>query len=274
MENSELTIEKQLEVCCQVLNNLTVIQNKRNLYNATNDGGLCEHFKIALNSIDINIKGSDEIKVYIPLFKKPHKPENEFYWWNPRDLETRIIFVKDIIKQLVKKYQDSKNKVKTLTIEDPEEKAEFLIKEGYEIDLEKSNLKESLIILKKSKPGLPSRWEDIKQLDGFYISTFSTILKLSEKPLNCSKNTLPTKEIAEKMLVYNQLIYLRNIYWDGWIPNWTDNSYKFVIYNEGKILQSSNLCNVSRPFAFQSQEIRDLFLKNFKKQLEFIREFI
>ena len=120
------------------------------------------------------------------------------------------------------------------------------------------------------KPKLPKKWEDLKGLSGFYINANSNISATdSYGSLDRNKNVIPTKELAEAMLAMCQLLYLRDIYNDGWVADWRRESYmKSAIINENDKLATVAAHSVSHPMAFKTSELRDEFLTNFRDLLE------
>lgn len=126
------------------------------------------------------------------------------------------------------------------------------------------------------KPKLPKKWEDLKELSGFYITANSDIynvvgIKQSDK----DKNTLPKKELADAMLAMCQLLYLIDIYNDGWVPDWVNaGCMKFVITNVNGKLRTGIVSSVSHPIAFKNSDVRDEFLTNFRDLLEIAKPLI
>ena len=120
--------------------------------------------------------------------------------------------------------------------------------EGYEIDKEKSTFEE--IVFKPIEKKLPKSWEEIENLRGWWIDYDSTLHEagITSDRIPDDRNIFPTKEIAEAVLELAQLLQLRDVYRQGWKPNWN--------YPDQKI------------FSFQSTKIRDLFLENFKDKLQ------
>lgn len=106
-----------------------------------------------------------------------------------------------------------------------------------------------------------------------------------EKIKELCKPVLPTTfiEVEEgyqpikysmKLCTLSQLLYLRDIYRQGWTPDWNDNKIKYVIVNQNnELIKVGNSCS-SKIFAFQSQELRDKFSENFKDMLEEIKDLI
>lgn len=79
---------------------------------------------------------------------------------------------------------------------------------------------------------------------------------------------------SDKLETLSKLLYLRDIYRNGWKPDWDTNDTKYIIYpvNERLIKTTNNISN--RIFSFQSREIRDKFYINFKEMLEEVKDLI
>ena len=130
--------------------------------------------------------------------------------------------------------------------------------------------------------GLPNTWNEfcletpIKQFE-YYISADSGISQRADgviRRIECDKNVLPNKKSAEGHLAAMQLEQLRNRYRQGWKPNWKDSENKYVIEYDDDNLSSDNYKHCNRFLSFQSREIRDLFVKNFKDLIELAKEYI
>ena len=129
---------------------------------------------------------------------------------------------------------------------------------------------------------LPNTWNEfcletpIKQFE-YYISADSGISQRADgviRRIECDKNVLPNKKSAEGHLAAMQLEQLRNRYRQGWKPNWKDSGNKYVIEYDDDNLSSDNYKHCNRFLSFQSREIRDLFVKNFKDLIELAKEYI
>lgn len=119
------------------------------------------------------------------------------------------------------------------------------------------------------KPKLPKRWEDIESINGYFINTHSVIMGVDGE--SCSsedKNILPTKKLAEAMLALCQLLYLRDIYNDGWEPDWEDRSTKYIIHVISNTLCSNSYISTQSPMFFKTEELCHKFRTNFKDLLE------
>lgn len=130
--------------------------------------------------------------------------------------------------------------------------------------------------------GLPNTWNEfcletpIKQFE-YYISADSGISQRADgviRRIECDKNVLPNKKSAENILALCQLTQLRDRYRQGWVPNLKNNENKYIIdYVEDNLYLSIYKYN-NTFLSFQSKEIRDLFVKNFKDLIELAKEYI
>ena len=129
---------------------------------------------------------------------------------------------------------------------------------------------------------LPNTWNEfcletpIKQFE-YYISADSGISQRADgviRRIECDKNVLPNKKSAESILALCQLTQLRDRYRQGWVPNLKNNENKYIIdYVEDNLYLSIYKYN-NTFLSFQSKEIRDLFVKNFKDLIELAKEYI
>lgn len=150
------------------------------------------------------------------------------------------------------------------------ETKEFKIQapEGYEIDRENSTFEK--IVFKKVKNELPKSWEELKIMNGFYVSTGSNVQTfISHIISDNNKNMFPTRAEAEACLALAQLCQLRDRYNDGWKPNWKDdNQFKWCIDFFQDVVRKTAVLFVRRTLTFKTEEIRDKFLENFRDLIE------
>lgn len=128
-----------------------------------------------------------------------------------------------------------------------------------------------------TKTELPKTWEEFCenykiQNNECYISPNSTIkpAALSSDPrLICSdRNLLPNKQAAEAHLALMQLHQLRDCYRQGWKPDLTVPKSIFAIFcTKGKYSVEEFIYS-SEFLSFQSKEIAQLFLDNFRDLIE------
>lgn len=140
--------------------------------------------------------------------------------------------------------------------------------EGYEIDKEKSTFDE--IVFKPVKKELPKSWEELKTIEGFYVTSDSIIYRAApQNTNNYQRNLFVTKEQAKASIALAQLSQLREVYRQGWEPDWNETTVvKYIIANDLNELKADYCYRSSYFLAFQSPEIRDEFLANFKDLIE------
>lgn len=152
---------------------------------------------------------------------------------------------------------------------------------GYIIDEEKSTIHN---IVFKKKDGLPTSWEEFceqyydSKLE-FYITNCSRIEQTSPdkgfRRKNEDKNLLPTKEDAEAHLALIQLHRLRDVYRQGWIPDYKEVlSIKYAIRFINNALYIIQINTQSNFLTFQSQEIAEQFLENFEDLINVAKELL
>jgi hypothetical protein len=154
------------------------------------------------------------------------------------------------------------------------------VPEGYEVDKEKSTFEK--IIFKKIENKLPKTWEEfceqnptitneyyIRECNG--IGCYNSRYRDSEE----DKNLLSTKEDVEAHLALIQLHRLRDVYRQGWVPDWRNSLIKkYCIVFSLNNLDIYQYTQVSHFLAFQSQEVAEEFLKNFKDLIEIAKDLI
>lgn len=144
------------------------------------------------------------------------------------------------------------------------------VPKGYEIDKENSTFEK--IVFKKVNE-LPKRWKDLKQINGYFLKINSDISPLNSENISFKNRTVfKTEEQAEASIYVAMLTQLRDVYRQGWEPDWSDeDELKHCIYfDDGKSIKAT-LIGSSEFLSFQSEEIRDLFLENFRDYIEKIK---
>jgi len=140
---------------------------------------------------------------------------------------------------------------------------------GYEIDKENSTFEK--IVFKKVEKELPKCWEELGEIKGWYVDSFSDIMPCDkgDTDKDNDKNIFPTIEEAEACLALAQLCQLRDRYNDGWKPDWEDdNQFKWNIHVfKDDIYTMANLF-VKKVLVFKTEELRDKFLENFRNLIE------
>lgn len=103
-----------------------------------------------------------------------------------------------------------------------------------------------------------------KEIDGVYIASDSYIYKMGCICNYSEKGTFRTKKQAKSALAYAQLTQLMALpeYNGDWVPDWSDNEYKFIIRRYVNKLDIDDYSSTHHHIAFKSEEIRDKFLEN------------
>jgi hypothetical protein len=138
------------------------------------------------------------------------------------------------------------------------------VPEGYEIDKEQSTFEN--IVFKEIKNELPKSWEDLENLKGFYVGINSDVVVTFDNLIKTKTNRFifATKEQAEASIALAQLSQLREVYRDGWVPNWSDTNEKNCIVCRDSIFELDSFCHTAHFLSFQSKEIASQFLENFR----------
>lgn len=144
---------------------------------------------------------------------------------------------------------------------------EIILPEGWEID----KIESGKIVLKESRKELPKTWEECCVLldRGEYISNCSDVYttSLDKTITHDDKNILPIG-LGKPMLALCQLLICREVYRQGWKPNFSNVKY-CISYcnNEWKVSSLFKRTLLS----FETYEIAEEFLKNFKDLLEQVK---
>lgn len=138
---------------------------------------------------------------------------------------------------------------------------------GYEIDKENSTIYK--IVFKEIKNALPKSWEELEGVKGYCVANDTTIIETLNLNGNYwNKNIFATKEQAEASRALAQLSLLREVYRDGWLPDWEAIIHKHcIIYNKNKLIITCNIYHCAF-LSFQSREIAEEFLNNFRELIE------
>jgi hypothetical protein len=141
------------------------------------------------------------------------------------------------------------------------------VPKGYEIDKDKSTFEN---IVFKEINVLPSSWENLGLIQGFYVNGVSKVEFYGVvKIAYTNKNTFKTEEQAEASIALAQLSQLRDVYRQGWEPDWlNNNSSKYCIYIHSDSISTVGLTYTTHFLSFKDKETADLFLENFRDLIE------
>lgn len=141
------------------------------------------------------------------------------------------------------------------------------VPEGYEIDKDKSTF-ENIVFKKKNE--LPKSWEDLESVSGCWISGDCDLIEINNLTTPATKNIFKTSEQAKASIALAQLSQLRDVYRQGWLPDWNDaTEHKWIICFKGE--KDIHICRewLNNEFlSFEEEETAELFLKNFIDLIE------
>lgn len=155
------------------------------------------------------------------------------------------------------------------------------MKQKIELEIEvpdgkKAVWKDGKVVFEDIKPQLPKTWEEFcynndRKPGEAFIANSSEIQRITEKHEREScqdRNILPNKQAAEQHLALMQLHQLRDCYRQGWKPNWKCDDYKWCVSNRCSILHIDFCIFLPKFLSFQSKEIVEEFLNNFRDLIE------
>jgi hypothetical protein len=145
--------------------------------------------------------------------------------------------------------------MKTLNIEIPK---------GYEIDRENSTFEK--IVFKEIKKELPKSWYELNCLDGCYVGRDCDLVKVTDAVIEFdNRNVFKTGEQAEASIALAQLSQLREVYRQGWEPDWNHPTEKKhgIFFGEGEPAITA-FFNTNCFLSFQTEKIATQFLENFR----------
>lgn len=154
------------------------------------------------------------------------------------------------------------------------------MKQTIEIEVpngKKAVWKDGTIVFEDIKSQLPKTWGEfckqnkIKKGE-YFLNSYSVVPPAiaGEERKYIGKNTLPNAQAAEAHLALMQLHQLRDCYRQGWVPDWNnmdENKYS-IIFDEVKVYIIQSMLLSPCFLAFQSREIAEEFLNNFKDLIE------
>ena len=128
------------------------------------------------------------------------------------------------------------------------------IPEGYEFDRKwntntADDGKTTTVVFKKVKKELPKTWEE------YCISK-------GKKPWITKIN------YQDCFTALRRLIELRDVYNDGWVPDWNEENTKYTITNTRNKIDKSHSIYGNYILTFKTHELRVEFLSNFAQLIE------
>ena len=120
----------------------------------------------------------------------------------------------------------------------------------------------------------------MKEDESYYIGDGCTIsqwsVDLRNKKSQSNRNNIPTKSLAEQMLIFTQLITMRERYREieklnntelGEIDWNSDSQNKYCVANNRNKIHELSMVAIMFPFSFQLSETRDEFANNFEDMI-------
>ena len=145
----------------------------------------------------------------------------------------------------------------------------------FEIDVpdgKKAVWKDGKLVFEDIEPQLPKTWEEFcnqnkEKENERYIDNCCYIMEAygGYRQKDTDRNLLPNEKAAEQHLALMQLHQLRDCYRQGWNPSYLYDEQKYNIINDVGLLEI-RCSNIRVSFlSFQTREIAEQFLNNFKE---------
>lgn len=113
------------------------------------------------------------------------------------------------------------------------------------------------------KSGYPKSWNDIKKIDGFYITEDSSIY--SAKNVNIlyiNNNIFATQKQAKSALAFAQLSQLAKEMNGDWTPDWSTSNTKYSINRNSLALYINSWSATFHLIVFKTKEMAEFSLKH------------
>ena len=115
---------------------------------------------------------------------------------------------------------------------------------------------------------LPKTWEELRKIKGYYVGANTSKIIEHAYAEEKNKNVFATKEQAEASMALAQLSQLRDIYRNGWKPDYNKSVNKYVIELFIDKIDTHYYQGRNHFLSFQDAKTRDLFLENFRDLIE------
>ena len=127
---------------------------------------------------------------------------------------------------------------------------------------------------------LPKSWEEfcednpIRVGESFICDSCVYCIEKERVREEIYKEVLPNEETAEAFIALMQLVQLRDCYRQGWKPDWTVGYNKYCVLYINNVISTDVRNYSSNILSFQSENICEDFLKNFRELIEKAKELI
>ncbi len=159
-----------------------------------------------------------------------------------------------------------------------EDTMEIQIPEGCEVEKVSTGEGKVVVKFKAKELKYPRTWEGFCKCNAIVkgeskIRTDGDIVEYKysgdKRFIDNDINVLPNRETAEAVLALCQLIQLRECYNQRWKPDWNNfKQEKYVIDLCQNEFDTGNVIGLGSILHFKSEELRDLFLENFRDLIE------
>lgn len=131
----------------------------------------------------------------------------------------------------------------------------------------------AVMITKREENSLPDEHEKLVYISGYYTTSTKKGARdpvyMDNMMASMNDTIFPTLELARAAGAMAQLSQLREVYRNGWVPNWgNEGQNKHCIHYYNDKLDTTIATKTSYFLAFQTQNIMKLFLENFKDLIE------
>ncbi len=123
-----------------------------------------------------------------------------------------------------------------------------------------------------AKKKLPKSWEELEELNGFYVDARLKIIKVGKfnTSYEDNQNIFATQNQAKShVIAAAKLSQVMAVYNDGWVADWSKDSeikYCLRMLRNKVILQT--LTTEKRFLSFKTEELAREFLENFREDIE------
>ena len=203
-------------------------------------------------------------------------PEGHDYWYKVEmhHLENPLAILSDLNNiQFAAPKEDSKKDA--FNVSNSEANSIVINVPGYVLDTENSTPGKIVLkavttaVEKPKKPALPKTWEELENVGGWFVTTDSKLSSNSKMLTTLSaRHTFATEEQAKAAIALAQLSQLREVYRQGWVPDWSAYNDKHCIRFYKNTLIIDNLTSLDYFLSFQTSEIAEEFLENFRDLIE------
>ena len=136
--------------------------------------------------------------------------------------------------------------------------------------------KDGRVIFEDINPLLPKTWKefcenhDTKKGEHYIDDSCNLVAAIGgyKRDVQKDRNLLPSKQAAEAHLALMQLHQLRDCYRNGWLPDWKEQSVKHTILIDHDDIVVGKSYVISCFLAFQTEELAEEFLNNFRELIE------